>query len=56
MPAQRIVCAAPLQGEIERTEEMLPGYEDLEKEKGRKGGKRKAEEDGGAEAKAGSKV
>jgi hypothetical protein len=45
-----------LQGEIERTDEMLPGFEDLEKETaGRKGGgKRKAEEDAapGAEAAA----
>lgn len=43
-----------LQGEIERTEELLPGFEDLEKEKkrggGGGGGKRKAEagDDGAA--------
>lgn len=48
--------ASPRQGEIERTEEMLPGYEDLEREKNRKGVKRRAEDDASAEAKAAGKV
>jgi hypothetical protein len=36
-----------LQGEIERTEEMLPGFEEAERPS-KKGGKRRAEEEGAA--------